>query len=149
MSWNVLRPQVKALIDTISEIHEVSSDPKIKFGGYPAAYVVPSDNDADYETNKENTRTYAFIVRIFYETKQTGISDALDALEDIIDSILDAFDQDDLKGASDRVIGVSLPARYTYLNAWATPSVWSEVVGEELIMSEVRVRVRLSVDITN
>lgn len=148
MSWSVIRPQIKTLLESVSGIQEVSSSPKVKFTGYPAAYVVPSDNEGDYETTTENIRTYAFIVRLFYETKDTGVATALDALEDIVDSVLDKFDLEDRKGSSTRTVGVSLPATYTYINIWAAPSVWSELVGENLLMSEIRVRVRVSIDIS-
>ena len=126
----------------------MSSSPKIKFSGYPAAHVVPSSNSADYETNTENVRTYAFLVRVFYETKQTGVASALDALEDIVDSILDKFDQEDLLGSSNRTVGISLPASYTFINVWASPSAWAELPEEELIMAEINVRIRVSIDVT-
>lgn len=148
MSWNTLRSQVGSLVGTISGIQEVANYPKIKFTGYPAAYVVPSDNEGDYETTRENIRTYSFIVRLFYDTKASGVEAALNALEDIVDSCLDAFDQEDLKGASSRVIGVNLPSDYTYINVWAAPSLWSEVIGENLIMAELKVRVRISIDVS-
>ena len=148
MSWSTLRGQVKNVLDTVTAIQEVSSAPKIKFTGYPAAYVVPSDNTGDYETTSENVRTYAFIVRIFYETKATGVADALDALEDIVDSVLDAFDKEDLKGSSTRLLGINLPTGYTFLNVWATPSSWAELPGENLIMAELKVAVRVSVDVS-
>ncbi len=148
MSWQVVKPQIKTLLETITELQEVSLAPKLEFNGYPAAYVIPSDNEADYETNKENIRTYAFIVRVFYETKQGGISDALSALESLVDSILDKFDQEDLKGSSNRTVGLGLPSDYQFINIFAAPSTWGEVQGAELIMAEIKVRVRISIDIT-
>lgn len=147
ISWQTIRPQIGTLLETLSTIQEVSTSPKIKFSGYPAAHIVPSTNEADYETTTENVRTYAFLVRIFYETKVTGIGSALEALEKIVDSVLDLFDQEDQKGATTRTVGVSLPARYTFLNIWAVPTGWGEVDGEELIMAQLSVRVRISVDI--
>lgn len=148
MSWNTLRTQVASVISTVTDIQEVAGYPKIKFEGYPAAYVVPSDNEGDYETNKENIRTYAFIVRLFYETKDTGIEQALNALEDIVDSVMDKFDEEDLKGSDTRILGMNLPATYMFINVWATPSNWSEIPGENLVMAELRVRVRISIDVT-
>jgi len=148
MSFNTLRPQIVTLIDSISGIHEVVGYPKLKFAGYPAAYITPSDNSNDYETTQENIRTYAFLLRIFYETKNTGVSNALDKLENIVDTVIDTLDQEDLKGASDRTIGVSLPSGYTFLNILAHPSSWGEIVGEELIYAEIKVQVRISIDIT-
>lgn len=120
----------------------------MKFEGYPAATVTPSDQIGDYETTTENIRTYSFIVRVFYETKSTGLESALDALEDIVDSVIDLFDKEDLKGSATRTVGLSLPTGYTFINIWASPSFWGEVVGEELLMAEIKVRVRINIDIT-
>jgi len=148
MSFTTLRPQIGTLLETLDTIQEVSNAPKIKFGGYPAAHIVPSDNEADYETTTENVRTYAFTVRIFYETKVTTTEDALSALEEVVDSVLDLFDQEDQKAAADRTVGIDLPARYTFLNIWAVPGLWGELPGEQLIMAELSVRVRISVDVS-
>ncbi len=147
MSFQTLRPQIGTLLSTLNTIHEVSNSPKIKFKGYPAAHIVISDNEADYETTSENVRTYAFTVRLFYETKTTLIGTALTALEKVVDSVLDLFDQEDQKPSTTRTVGVDLPVRYTFLNIWAVPSGWGEVEGEQLIMAQMSVRVRISVDI--
>lgn len=147
MSWQIIRPQIATLLGTLSTIQEVSSSPMIEFGGYPAAHVVPSDSSGDYETTRENVRTYSFIVRVFYETKHSGVGQAYTALEEIVDSVLDLFDQEDQKGSDTRVVGKDLPARYTYLNIWAAPAQWGEFPDQELIMAQINVRVRVSVDI--
>lgn len=148
MSWQTLRPQLKTLLDTVSTIQETASYPKMKFNGYPSATVTPNENDAEYETNTENIRNYAFMVRIFYETKHTGIENAILALEEVVDSVIDVFDQEDLKGSATRTVGVSLPSGYTFINIWAAPGAWFELPDEELIYAQVSVRVRVSVDIT-
>ena len=148
MSWRILRPQLKTLLDTISTIQETASYPKMKFGGYPAATVTPNENDSDYETNTENIRNYSFMVRIFYETKHSGISSAITALEEVVDSVIDVFDKEDLKGSSSRTVGISLPTGYTFINIWASPSAWFELPEEELIYAQVVVRIRVSIDIT-
>lgn len=148
MSWVTLRPQIKTLLDTIDTLQEVSKAPKIKFNGYPAAHIVPSENSADYETTSENIRTYSFMVRIFYETKDTPIEDALVALEEVVDSVIDAFDQEDLKGGDTRVIGINLPSNYLFINIFAAPGRWGELPEDQLIMAEITVKVRVSIDIT-
>ncbi len=148
MSWTVLRPQLKTLLDGVSTISETSKAPKMKFGSYPAATVTPSDQEGDYETTTENIRTYAFMVRVFYETKDTSVEDAIAALEEVIDSVIDAFDQDDLKGASTRTVGINLPAKYTFINIFAVPGAWFEVPDEQLIYAQVSVRVRVSIDVS-
>ena len=148
MSWTTLRPQIKALLDTSSYLAEVSQAPKIKFNNYPSAHVVPSDNDSDYETNTENIRSYAFVIRVFDTSKDQGVENAMLAIEEVLDELLDMFDQEDLKPASTRLVGVNLPSNYTYINLWAVPGTWGEVPEEQLLMAEIRVSVRLSVDIT-
>ena len=148
MSFTVLRPQIGTLLGTVSTIQEVSNVPKVKFAGYPAVHIVPSDNESDYETTTENVRTYAFNVRIFYETKDTSMEDAFSALEEVVDSVLDLFDQEDQKSSSLRVIGVDLPTGYTFLNIWSAPSFCGELPGEQLIMAQISIRDRISNDAT-
>lgn len=148
MSWQIIRPQIKTLLSTISTLQEVTTSPTMKFQGYPSAHVIPSANESAYETTTENVRTYAFTIRVFYETKHTGVGEALSALEEVVDSILDLFDQEDLKGSDTRTVGINLPSGYTFLNMWAIPSTWGEVSDQELIMSEIIVKVRLSRDIS-
>ena|SRR3972149_1512403 len=148
MSWKTLRPQMKDLLDTISTLQEVSKAPKIKFNGYPAAHVVPSENTGDYETTSENIRTYAFTIRLFYDTKQSTIEEAYTALEEVVDQVIDAFDQEDLKGSDTRKVGISLPSGYTFLNIFASPGVWGELPEDQLLVAEISVRVRISRDIS-
>lgn len=149
MSWQVLRPQIKALLDTIPELAEVSQAPKIKFDGYPAAHIIASDNSADYETNRENIRTYAFTIRLFYETKNSGIENALTGLEEVVDKVIDIFDREDLKGSDTRIVGMDLPEDYTFINIWAAPNRWGELPEDELIMAEVAIKVRISINISD
>lgn len=148
MSWQVLRPQLKTLLDTISTIHKVAQSPKIKFKGYPAAHIVSSENTADYETTTENIRTYAFTVRIFDETKKGGIEAAFASVEEVVDSVIDLFDKEDLKGATTRTIGMNLPTGYTFINIWATPNRWGELPEDSLVMAEITIRIRISIDIS-
>jgi len=148
MSWKVIRPQVGTLIDAIAKVHDLKDTPGLNFSGYPAAHILPSDNSGDYETNKENVRIYAFLIRVFYETKKIGIQDAMERLEDVVDDILDAVDQEDLKTSATRTLGINMPARYTYLNVFASPGAWFELPDLELIFTEITVKVRVSVDVT-
>ena len=148
MSWKTLRPQIATLVETIDKIQEVSKAPKIKFQGYPAAHVVPSENSGDYETTSENIRTYSFTLRLFYDTKQNTIETAMLALEDIVDNVLDLFDKEDLKGSTDRTIGIGLPSGYTFINIFASPNRWGVLTEEQLLMAEIAVRVRVSIDIS-
>lgn len=146
--WQILRPQVKALLDTVSLLQETAAAPKVKFDGYPAAHIVPSENTGDYETNKENIRTYAFTIRCFYETKSTGIEAAIEGLEEVVDQVIDTFDEEDLKQGNARTVGVGLPANKMYINIFAAPSRWGELPEDELVMAEILVKIRISVDVS-
>ena len=150
MSWAVLRPQIAELIKTSSLIEDtnVATFPKLKFDGYPACYVVPATNENEYETNKENIRTYSFTINVFYETEHTGIENAMTGLEELVDALIDLFDQEDLKSGSTRTVGVNLGSSKTFINIFATPSSWGQVEGENLLMAELNVRVRVSVDVS-
>lgn len=143
--WKTVREQIATLISGISGMQEVSNTPKLDFAGYPSAYIVPSDVESDYETTTENERVYAFLVRAFYETKTVGIATAMDRLEVVADNIIDAIDNED-KLNSGRTIAVGLPANYTFLSIEATPSVWGQISGSELLMAEMRVRIHISYD---
>ncbi len=147
MSWQTLRPQVKTLLSTISGLQEMASSPKITFEAYPSGHIVPSDNANDYETTTENIRTYAFMARFFYSTKGLGVETAMSRLEQIIDDAIDLIDQEDQKGSDTRVVGIDLPARYMFINIWAVPTAWGEIPDQELLMAELSVRIRLSVDV--
>lgn len=147
MSFSILRPQIKSLLQTLSTLEEVSGEPKLNFSGFPAAAVVPFGNESTYETNAENLRTYQFEVQLFVDTKDIGVTAALEDLEAIVDSVLDLFDQEDLKDSTERTIGLNLGNRYTYINLVAHPAVWGGVPDTEYIMATVRVGIRVSVDI--
>lgn len=145
MSWHVIRPQLSTLIGNLSEIQEVSSTPELNFNGYPAVHVVPSELESNYETNIENERIYAFLVRVFYETKNTGVGQAIDNLEEAVDAIIDALDNED-KLTSGKTIGVGLPSNYFLIGIEATPGLWGELVGDQLVFAELRVRIKISYD---
>jgi hypothetical protein len=148
MSFQTLRPQLKTLLDNSGLFHETSGTPKIEFSGYPAAYVVESDNSGDYDTTKDNSRVYAFIVRIFYSTKSVGVNEALKRLEKIVDAIIDDIDEDSLKPAATRVVGIGMPTKYTWINTFAMPSSFGEVPEQQLITAELKVTIRVIFDIT-
>ena len=73
---------------------------------YPAATVTLDGINTVYETNGEDERKYSFKVRIYQEMEAdaAGASEAEEMLEDLIDSVLDAFENDyDLGGLCHRV----------------------------------------------
>lgn len=154
MSWQTLKPQLKTLLEGIKTggtavFQEVSRTPKFAFTGYPAAYVAESDNESDYSTTIENSRLYSFVIRAFYSTKSIGVDEAIQRLEKIVDAVIDEIDKDSLKPSTTRIVGINMPSKYTWINTFASPSVFGEVEGQELVMAEIRVRIRVIYDITS
>ena len=149
MSFSTFRGQLYTLINNNKDalgVQEVYSTPRLNFKGYPAVTISPSDNENDYETNTENIRSYVFNIRCFYDTKNSGIDDGIDNLEETIDSLIDLIDQENEKKTGN-IIGQGMPSRYTYLNIFAVPSGWFLTEDEAMIFNQMTVRIRVSVDV--
>lgn len=65
-----------------------------EFNGYPVATFEPSDVESDYETTEENIRKYIFRIVVHQEITKAGLDGSIDILADVVDAIIDAFDQD-------------------------------------------------------
>jgi hypothetical protein len=73
---------------------------------YPAATVTLDSISTVYETNREDERKYSFKVKIYQEMEEDGVGAevAESRIESLIDSVLDAFENDyDLGGVCHRV----------------------------------------------
>ena len=57
-------------------------------------------------------------------------------------------DKDAYKDVSTRVVGQDMPEGYMWINTFASPSVFAQVDGEQLVMAEINVRIRVIFDIT-
>ena len=148
MSWATLTDQITSLVSSNAStlgIQEVKGYPTLNFTGYPAISLFPSDNENDYETTSENERIYAWKLMCVYETKVTGLDSAFDALYDIVDGVMDLLDKEN-ELQSGKTIGVSMPARYTFINIFATPNLFGNTEDENLIFGELTVRIRVSYD---
>ncbi len=60
----------------------------------PCVLVVPSGNEADYATTAHNKRWYAFTVTILVPYDPQGAQSAEITLLEVVDSLIDDFDQD-------------------------------------------------------
>ena len=104
-----------------------------------------SDNENEFETTSENQRIYAWKIRVFYETKDSGVSGAIDALMPVVDDVMDKIDQEN--DAAVRTVGTSMPSRYTFINILATPGAWYTVEDGNVIYNEFTVRIKVSVSV--
>lgn len=140
-TFSNIKDKIKDKLDANDKIQEVHEFPASKFNGYPAAVIVPSENESDFETTTTNQRVYAFQVKILQETKNAGLQGAYTALYDLIDDVLDDFDKDQ------SLSGVTMPTGYTLLIVEAVPSSILPVIDlKNIIMTQITLRIRVEVD---
>lgn len=140
-AFSNIKDKVKDKLDAIDKIQEVHEFPTSNFDGYPAAVIVPSENENDFETTTTNQRVYAFQVKVLQETKYTTLGTAYEILYDLIDDVLDDFDKDQ------SLSGVTMPTGYTMLIVEAVPSSIQPVIDlENIIMTQITLRIRVEVD---
>jgi hypothetical protein len=137
-----------AVTSTVPEM-VVLTAPTLEFQAYPAAYIVPQEGESDWETNTMDERAYPFQINVYYETKQSGVSNALDALMNLVDDILDAF-------AQDKQMAITTPSLQTQLsNAGYTNDVvmsvspvaagWGEITERNLLVATIKITVNLAI----
>jgi hypothetical protein len=150
MAWSTLNTQLYNLISDNKDslgIYEVHRNAKLNFNGYPACSIFKSPFPAEYETNAENLRRYAFKVRLFNLRKENDLSNSIEGLEDPVDGVMNLLDQD-AYNRTDKVIGINLSSRETYIQTLAVPGEWGQLLTEGLIFATLTVTIKVSVDIT-
>ena len=144
MSFAELTYTLKNILKANTRIQEVYDYDTIKFRGYPAVVIIPSDNESDYETTTENQRKYVFTIRVFVERKVNKPEEAESILRNLMDTMLDDLE----KSANWTLTSANLPAGYTLLVLHPSPSAWGyqDVDNATLRYAEIKVVVLVSVD---
>lgn len=142
--FTTLIDKITSILTANDQIQEVFNYEVEKFNGDPAAVVIPSSNEGDYRTNKDNERIYAFSVRLYANRDVRNPKEADKVLRNLVHSVIDDFDKDYTFS------GLSCPTGYTMINVFALPSAWGYAGREdEYRVAEVTVRCRVYVDVTN
>lgn len=144
---DALIEHIRGILTANQLLQEVYTYEASDFKGDPVAVITPSSNESDYKTSNSNERIYAFSVKLFVARKDrddTGKkADAV--LRELLDSVLNDFDRNYLFTSIQNV-----PVGYTMINVFAVPSQWGYAGREdEYRVSEVSIRCRVYVDITN
>lgn len=107
MSLVLIHAAVKAKLEslkpaTLKEVYASKINPLEKeFSDFPVAELIESGNEADYLSTKENMRVYPFEIYLYQEIEKAGGTDeAYGILRSAVDTILDAFDNDQGLGGS-------------------------------------------------
>lgn len=94
-----LRAAIKTKLDGLSTPAFVYDYHEEQLAGYPAVTFDLSDREHDFLTNKENLRAIAFVIVIWQELTIAGQSEATRILDNAVDEIVDAFENDYNLGA--------------------------------------------------
>jgi len=155
--FSTLLQKLKDILDANDLIQEVFNYDVEQFQGIPAVTITPSSNESDYNTTEENVRIYAYNVRVFVTRTTLTKKKADEALRGLVDSIIDDFDKYytlSAIGTDGSAIpggAISNPTGYTFINLFATPSLWG-YIGEredEYRVAEIEIRCRVSVDLSS
>lgn len=141
--YTTLRAFILAKLQTITQLENVSDDPVLQFTGYPAAIIIPSEGESDWETNVEDERTYAFEVILYEETKKQGVGMALTKLFDAVDYVLDTFAEDKQFLLPTPIV---MPTGKTFLTCNPVAAGWGDIPDKELLAATIKLMCRVSVD---
>ena len=147
MSFQTLSNKIKLVLEGISDIESVYDYPWLKFDGYPSATITPSGYDSDYETSSENERVYIYTVRLFFNLNDVNkvsykekVDDGHRIIRELTDTVIDTFDKDEL------LSGISLPSGYTMIGVRPIPSSIVYFPDEKMVVSEIKLEVKISFD---
>lgn len=142
--FEIIRNKIKEKLQGIIEIQEVQDFPTQEFGGFPAAIVKSTKNEAEFETTKENLRIYVFTVYIMQDITSQGMHKARRIVEEVVDKVIDSFDQDQtLSGVE---LQNALPNDKTVLICYPILTELGTTDDEKYVVAQLEVRVKISFD---
>lgn len=140
--FSIILEKIKTILEANELIQETFVFEVEKFNGTPSATIVPSSNESDYNTTDENMRIYAYNITLFVNRSKKSKKDADRILRNLVDSVIDDFDKDYTFS------GIENPTGYTFINTFATPSLWGYSGREdEFRVCEISIRCRVSIDL--
>jgi hypothetical protein len=89
--WHTIRPQIKAVLDTVTELAFVKASYTQDVTGFPAAMFEASSDSPSFETNREDVHVYAFDIIIIQEMEQLGRDEGERVLGAAVDAVTYAF----------------------------------------------------------
>jgi len=137
-----IRNKIESKLEAMSSIQEVQAYPTMDFGGFPAAMVTSTRNDAEFETTTQNKRMYVFTVFLLQEIKTKGVEQARKIIESVVDDVITDFDEDE------DLTGISLGSNETLITSMPTLSNIYEEENGRYIVGEMEIRIVVSVSVT-
>ena len=91
--YSTIIGKINTILESVSKIAEVHSNPVSKMNSYPAAIFFPVSVGNDFETNEENFKTYTFSLFLVCGATQSSVNKIYnEVMPDLVDSVLQAFD---------------------------------------------------------
>ncbi len=139
MSFIAIKGKIKSVLESLSEVQQVSDYPNQDFSGFPAVMVRTNGNTSDYETTNENDEIYSFSLFVFQIIEGAFSAEkAREILEEMCDLIRDTFDSDEFLN------GIVMPAGRTILGVKPTVSNIGEDDSGKYSIAEIELAVRVS-----
>lgn len=140
MSFISLKSKIKSVLETITDIQQVTNYPNQDFSGFPAVMIRTNGNTSDYETTKENEEIYSFSLFVFQnlDTHFFTKEKARNILEELCDTIRDVFDNDEFLN------GIVLPSGRVMLGIRPTVSEIGEDDEGKFVIAVIELAVRIS-----
>lgn len=150
--FQIISDKILEKLQGITKLNTVLDYPTLEFPSYPAAYFVPSEGESAWVTTADDERSYNWEIHIFYEIEPDGIRNALKALFDCVDDILDTFAQDRQLTDSGTNIQSALTSNgYTTDTMISTEPVaadWGQDDEKKILRAIIKLRVRLTISNT-
>lgn len=143
-----LRTNLFTILSEITRFQDKHATPRYTFDGYPAFFIAPSGNEADFLTTNDNQRIYAFKVWVFQEYDTTPAANAYDELMECVEEVLNKVDHEENPEDATRTMATSLGAGVTLLAVLATPGRFALDEEKKLLGVEITVRCKTTVDLT-
>lgn len=147
--WSAIKNEIVSILEGVSAIQNVSNYEKSTFSGFPAATVVPSEEESDFEATQERKRVYGFRIRIYvsimsdqHEVSGEGLKEGERILENVTDTVINELDKPSNARLSNNADSTS--QKVLYLEP--VPSAWDYDEERNMIASEILLRVHVYVD---
>tara|TARA_Y100000310_G_scaffold270565_1_gene284469 strand:+ start:53 stop:496 length:444 start_codon:yes stop_codon:yes gene_type:complete len=142
--WEILTTKLKSLLEDNTLLANTYTFEASELSGTPIATLTPSANDNDYATTTENTRVYAFMLRLYINRASGEDNEQVteEAMRQLVDDVLDDLDK------SHRLSGLGSKTGYQFLFLEAAPSLWGYAGRENIYrVAEINIRCHFAVDI--
>ena len=92
VSYNI-KQQIISKINALSSVEVVYPAEKINPSGYPAVFVVPTEEEGEFSSNAENSRIYGYSCLVLFPEGQDFVDDSeadrLDYAEQVVGKVVD------------------------------------------------------------